>query len=63
MSFASSFPQEQELADKLSRLLQRLGIITYVTVQDYKESPGGPVLELMLTPADAFKLQQALEGG
>lgn len=51
---------EREIADALTTALHRLGIVTYVSVQDYKDSPGGPVLEIMLTPADGEVLWKAL---
>lgn len=54
---------ERQIADALSAALHQLGIVTYAAVHDYKEAPGGPVVELMLTPADAAKLAQALNKG
>lgn len=51
---------EREIAEALTNALHRLGIVTYVTVQDYKEAPGGPVLEVMLTPEAAETLTEAL---
>jgi hypothetical protein len=51
---------EREIADALTKALHRLGIVTYVTVQDYKDAPGGPMLEIMLKPADGEVLWKAL---
>lgn len=56
----SKFMTPEQIAEDLTAALHRLGIVTYVRVADYKEAPGEPLLEFLLTPGDAEKLAAAL---
>lgn len=51
---------ESEIATALMSALSRIGVLALVSVRDYKDAPGGPLLELMLTPAQAEEITTAL---
>ena len=53
--------EARQIAEALTNALHRAGIVTYVAVRDYKEAPGGPMLEFMLTPEDGNILRRKLE--
>ncbi|HJS83696.1 MAG TPA: hypothetical protein VJ742_12760 [Nitrososphaera sp.] len=51
---------EHRIAADLMAALEVLDIRGFVTVQEYKEVPGGPILEMTITPAEAAKLAEIL---
>ena len=57
----SNVGREPTVADDLTNALHHAGIHTLAVERDYKEAPGDPVVEVMLTRADAAKLARILE--
>ena len=57
----SNVGREPTEADDLTNALQRAGIHSHASEHDYKEAPGDPVVEVMLTRAEAAKLARILE--
>ena len=53
--------EARQIAEALTNAFHRAGIVTYVSVVDYKEAPGGPMLEILLKPEDGNVLRRKLD--